>query len=58
MDSNSLKLQVFGCGYYYVFFLMCVAAVEARGQFSVRATLGLDYFLLLVGIWILFSAFL
>lgn len=59
MDSDSLNRQVFGRGYYYrFFFLTGVAAVEARGRFGGRATLGLGYFLLLVGIWILFSAFL
>lgn len=40
------------------FFLMRVVAVETRGPFTVRAALGLDHVLLLVGIWILFSAFL
>lgn len=39
------------------FFLMCVAAVETHGRFSVHVTFGLDYFLLPMGSWILIFCF-
>lgn len=39
------------------FFLMCIAAVETHGRFSVRVTFGLDYFLLPMGSWILIFCF-